>query len=78
MSANVEIMLDKKENVLVVPTTAIHGTTARKSVQVYENGTTRSVQVEVGISDGKQTEIVSGVEEGEQVVMARYTAQTAS
>lgn len=63
MSVNVNIILDKKSDILVVPTAAIHGTETRKTVQLYTNSKATAVPVEVGITDGKRTEITSGLEE---------------
>ena len=67
--ANVEITLNEKTNVLVVPITAvitdIDGTYC---LVVTADGTTEQRPVVTGISDNTMTEIISGLKEGDAVV----------
>jgi HlyD family secretion protein len=66
-SADLEIILDTRPNVLRIPTEAL---LEGKRVLVYskEDSLLHSRTVEVGLSNWKLTEVLSGLEEGEQVV----------
>lgn len=61
--------LDKK-NILKVPTRAIQSAGAQKIVVVRDaTGATRNIVVETGVSNGSETEIVSGLESGMTLVI---------
>jgi multidrug efflux pump subunit AcrA (membrane-fusion protein) len=62
------IQVRRKEDVLLVPQTAIRTLGSRRYVEVVEGGTTRRVDVEVGMAADGDVEIVNGVREGQQVV----------
>jgi len=64
MTATVTIVTQEASNVVVVPNAAI----SNGKVNVMQNGTVRSVPVQTGISDGVNTQIVSGVQAGDLVV----------
>lgn len=69
MTADLDITTATKENVLLVPNTALQPNGAGYVVQMLnEDGTTRDVDVETGLTDGVTTEIVSGLNEGDAVV----------
>jgi HlyD family secretion protein len=68
MSANVDVRVDHKEGVLSVPTSAIVGRGTKRSVYVVESGVARERQLITGISNWEQTEVVSGLKEGEEIV----------
>jgi HlyD family secretion protein len=73
MSANAEIILEERPNVLLVPEAAVLYDKDRKaSVEVpdatNEKGR-RKVAVTLGISNGVKTELVSGLKEGEKVIL---------
>jgi HlyD family secretion protein len=70
MGATVKIATLVKKNVLLVPSRAVKSAGSQKIVVVRDaNGSTRNVVVQTGVSDGSQTEIVSGVEEGTTIVI---------
>jgi HlyD family secretion protein len=73
MTANAEILLDEHKGVLTVPENAvIYDNQKNASVQVpdrKQKDGMRKVPVTVGLSNGSVTEIVSGLSEGEQVVL---------
>jgi hypothetical protein len=58
-------------NVIVIPTAAIKGSGSSAIVQVLANGTTEDRTVQVGQQSGSQSEIVSGLSEGESIVWYR-------
>lgn len=68
MGADVVIITRAQEDVLVVPDEAIMMSGGRAYVEVVEpDGTLRQVDVELGISNGAETEIISGVEAGQTI-----------
>ena len=67
--ANVSIAVQKKENVLIVPNEAIRTQGERRFVRLAEEGRRLpEVDVEVGLSDDLNTEVIRGLEEGQLVV----------
>jgi len=73
MAASANIIIEAKDNVLVVPSSAIQKQNGQNIVTVLENGKERQRQVEVGISSETQTEIISGLSEEEVVIIGRLT-----
>lgn len=69
MGATAAIATVEKSNVLRVPSRAIKNAGSQKIVVVKDGNGTRNVVVETGLSDGSQTEIVSGVDEGTVIVI---------
>ncbi len=70
MSASADIMVEKRENVLMVPGRAIsRNDQGQTIVKVMEGDKEQERVVVVGLDDGLRTEIVSGVIEGETVVV---------
>jgi HlyD family secretion protein len=73
MTANAEIMLDEHKNVLTVPENAVmYDGQKNASVEIPDKSQKegkRKVSVKVGLSNGSVTEIVSGLKEGQQVVL---------
>ncbi|MFC1933634.1 efflux RND transporter periplasmic adaptor subunit [Chloroflexota bacterium] len=68
MSATADIVIAERRNVLLVPDRAIKQDSQGNSiVEVVVNGQTEERIVVTGISDGFETEIVDGLEEGEVV-----------
>lgn len=73
MTANAEILLDEHKGVLSVPENAVVYDNQKNSfVDVPDRNQKdgmRKVSVKVGLSNGSATEIVSGLKEGDQVVL---------
>jgi HlyD family secretion protein len=75
MSATAEIILDRRDDVLLIPNRAIRGSVENPTVVVAKVEQIRSAedvesrQVTLGLSDGITTEVLSGLEEGERVVV---------
>ena len=69
MTANIDILTNKKEGALVVPSRAVSTKEGKKFVQVLDGGIPRDVEVELGLhgSDGS-IEVLSGLSEGQQVI----------
>lgn len=69
MTAKVEIPLDSRENVLVVPAQAVITRGTQTVVRkVAADGSIQDVPVKVGLNAGVQVEIMDGVQEGEMIV----------
>lgn len=71
MTANVDIVVDKADNTLTVPNSAIKPYQGGKAVQVIDPQTNspKYISVEVGIKSPERTQIVSGIEEGREIVI---------
>jgi multidrug efflux pump subunit AcrA (membrane-fusion protein) len=78
VSATVSIVVNQVVHVLTVPTSAIHTTAAGSTVQILVNGAPQSVPVEIGASDPTRTEIVSGLQLNQVVVIAVVTSSVPS
>jgi HlyD family secretion protein len=69
MTSNVDIITARKDNVLLVPNSAILPEGSGRVVQILDaDGNVQDVPIVTGISDGAQTEILSGVSEGQQIL----------
>lgn len=66
-SATVQIVVEERENVLTVPSLALHTEGDRTYVNKVVDGTSVRTDVEVGEAFGGRTEITSGLAEGDQV-----------
>lgn len=73
MTANAEILLDEHKNVLTVPESAVMYDGQKNAlVEIPDKSQKegkRKVPVKIGLSNGSVTEIVSGLKEGQQVVL---------
>jgi membrane fusion protein, macrolide-specific efflux system len=68
-SANIRLTLQKKQNVLVLPKNAIRTFNGRKYVPILEDGLKKERDVELGIENETQVEIIKGLKEGEKVIV---------
>jgi HlyD family secretion protein len=72
MSASADIVLAERENVLLVPSRAVHeDSEGNPFVYVVVDDRVQERQVETGVSDNFQTEIIGGLQEGETVTESR-------
>jgi multidrug efflux pump subunit AcrA (membrane-fusion protein) len=71
VSAAISIIVNQVVHVLTVPTSAVQG---GNSVQVLVNGVPQTVAVQVGASDALRTEIQSGLNVGDTVVIATVSS----
>ena len=73
MTANAEILLDEHKGVLTVPENAVmYDPQKNATVDVPDKGNKegkRKVAVKVGLSNGSVSEILSGLKEGDQVIL---------
>jgi len=71
MSATAEIIIDRRDNVLLIPNRAIQGSWENPLVEVIIGEQTEQRQVTLGMSDGIKTEVLSGLEGGERVIFPK-------
>ncbi len=72
MSADAELILEEHENVLVIPEGAVIYEDGKTFVNIQDDSVEegmRKVEIIKGISDGLRTEVLSGLEEGQVVVL---------
>ena len=74
MSARVNVAVDAREDVIAVPDAALQAEDGQAYVYVVDQGTAHKRPVEVGLSGGGWTEILSGLAPGEQVVISGQAA----
>jgi len=69
MTANVTIITDFKENVLILPQRAVLERNGKKFVRVPEDSTFKEIEVQTGLrGSGGEIEIISGLKEGDKVI----------
>jgi len=77
MNASVEFMLQGKDNALLIPNEAVHKEKDRDFVYLkQDNGREpQAVSVKLGISDDKNIEVLSGINEGDRIIVKakKYT-----
>lgn len=76
MTSNVNIIVSQRDNVLTVPNRAIRTVNKQKVVTVLFEGQQIQVPVQVGLSGDSATEIVSGLKEGDVVMLTTTTTKT--
>lgn len=76
MSATATITIASKNNILTIPSSALQTFGDSIRVRLMKNGQVRPVPVEIGISTDTQVEIVSGLKEGDTVVIGSVVTGT--
>jgi macrolide-specific efflux system membrane fusion protein len=74
MSATAEVIVERHDNVLLIPNRVIQGTLQNPTVEVLVDGKQEQRQITLGLSDGINTEVLSGLVEGEEVVIPAPTS----
>jgi multidrug efflux pump subunit AcrA (membrane-fusion protein) len=67
--AEIKLFIEKRDNVLIIPRSALKSFLGRSYVQVMENGRIKEVDVQPGLSTQDGVEIIQGLEEGLQVIV---------
>lgn len=78
MAVTAEIITEIKNDVILIPTTAITTVNGTSTVQIRKDGNISTAQVELGSSNDSQTEVVSGINEGDEVITSVITATNTS
>jgi HlyD family secretion protein len=74
VSASITVVVNQVVGVLTVPTAAVRGS----SVQMLVDGQPKTVNVSTGASDSSRTQIVSGLNPGDNVVIATVSSTVPS
>ncbi|NLG27564.1 MAG: efflux RND transporter periplasmic adaptor subunit [Chloroflexi bacterium] len=69
MGANVKITTGVEENALLIPRRAVRTVEMRQLVRVVEGGRVSDAAVTTGLSNGQQVQVLSGLAEGQQVLV---------
>lgn len=78
MTADVDIVVERRANVLAIPNAALEERRGRLMARTLgEDGEPFFKRVELGMSDGTTTEVISGLEAGEMVAVRRSSGAPA-
>jgi RND family efflux transporter MFP subunit len=69
MSATAEVIIERRDDVLSIPNRYIRGTLENPMVVVLVDGQQEQKEITLGLSSGINTEVLSGLEEGEELVL---------
>jgi multidrug efflux pump subunit AcrA (membrane-fusion protein) len=78
MTVTVSIITAQATNALLVPTQVISTQGGQTTVQVMVNGVAETRQVQTGISNSEYTEIISGLNEGDEVLVSQSSSSSSS
>jgi len=67
-SARISLLIERKENVIVIPRNLLHSYMGQNTVYVLEDGIKTDRNVQIGIETPTEVEIVSGLNEGEEII----------
>ncbi|MCR4302512.1 MAG: efflux RND transporter periplasmic adaptor subunit, partial [Sulfuricaulis sp.] len=74
MTANVSFVMDSRQDVLLVPSEAVKSRDGNAYVRLppaKPNGKPEEKQIKTGMNDGRQTEVLEGINEGEKLLVQR-------
>jgi HlyD family secretion protein len=75
MTANANIITARKDNVLLVPNRAIRAEGSKRFVTVQKpNGASEEVEIKTGMANDQETEVMSGLNEGQPVLISNTQA----
>jgi len=69
MTATAEVIIERRDDVLFIPNRALHGTWENPWVLVLVDEQVEEREITLGLTNGIDTEVLSGLEEGEKVVL---------
>jgi RND family efflux transporter MFP subunit len=78
LTVTVSIIAEQRTDILLVPNKAITSRGGRYYVQLVSAGTTQEKMIQAGITDGQNTELISGLNEGDVVSTATNIAAPAT
>ena len=68
MSASADIIVNTKAGALLAPNSAVKSGGDKKYVEVLSGGEPRRINVETGLASEELTEILSGINEGDEII----------
>lgn len=76
MTANVSFLISRREQVLTIPSEAIKTSEGKSFVLVADESEPKMKpvrrEITAGLSDGKKTEVVSGIDENDSILVPRF------
>lgn len=75
MSATVDVIVDKKDNIIVVPVLAIYNSWNESFVELYNNNTISDKIVQIGINNGKMAEVIDGLNIGDIILTQKFEVE---
>lgn len=69
MYGEIQLVTDRKTNILVIPQFAVVDYEQKKVVYVVESDTAKMREVKLGLTLGEQAEVLSGLREGEMLII---------
>ncbi|MEI6728634.1 MAG: efflux RND transporter periplasmic adaptor subunit [bacterium] len=78
MNATVSILVETKDNILSAPSGAVKTVGGQKTVQILVGGQPQTVTVETGLIGDSNTEITSGLNEGDNVITSTIRPTTSN
>ncbi|MFO7637113.1 MAG: hypothetical protein R6W96_07375 [Clostridia bacterium] len=66
----VHIVLTSKEDVIVIPTSAVHEEAGRRYAYVLESGIRSEREIRTGLATASQVEVVFGLSEGDELILS--------
>jgi uncharacterized membrane protein YgcG len=77
-SADVELVVKQVDNVLEVPTSAVHTLGTSSYVDILKNGKEVEQSITLGATASDETQVVSGLKSGQEVVLVSLSAKVPS
>lgn len=78
MSVTAKIIVDSRDEVINIPSSAIKSSNGQSTVQILKNNLPSTVTVETGLTDGTNTEIISGISENDVVITSTTSSSKTS
>jgi hypothetical protein len=78
LSATVNILVQQQNNVLLIPNRAISRQGRNSVVQLVKGTTTEAVAIQTGISDSTNTEVISGLNEGDRIALPSSSSSSSN
>jgi membrane fusion protein, macrolide-specific efflux system len=75
MTVIANIITATKDNVLLIPSSAVQRQNDQATVRIVKNGNVQQVDVQTGLASDTQVEIISGLADGDQVVTSTLSTQ---
>jgi membrane fusion protein, macrolide-specific efflux system len=73
MTTQASIITEIKNDIVLVPSSAVQTQNGQSTVRIMKNGKVEQINVETGLSSSTQTEIISGVAEGDTIITSNST-----
>lgn len=74
MTTQGRVVIAEKNDVLLAPTSAIKKRKGQNFIEVLENGKAVEKEVQLGLADSQNTEIVSGLNKGDKIITAQRSS----